>query len=168
MNNTADYTQCIIKVIKKSKNKYGLKAEVGDILYTIRSFVNAWGTHKLSCVNSRGDELMVTFKSVEFLDKNFSSQTNFDIDRSLQLWVDKTHIPIIFKPVALSRNKQSIKCDIINSTKFTDCWLSLKFARDQKGKSVKSEKIVLKKFQSAYIPTWFAKKIGLISKKKDN
>ena len=166
MNNTADYAQCIIKVVKKSKNKYGPKAQVGDVLCITRSFVNSWGTHKLNCIDQNGKEFMVTIKSIKFLDENDSECINFNVNAALKSWVESTHIPVIFKPIAMSRNKQSVKCDVINSKNFNDQWMSLKFVRNSDGGEF--DKVILKKFQSAYIPTWFAKKIGLISKDKDN
>ena len=167
-NNTADYSNCIIEVVKKSRSKY-MKPQVGMILYTVYNYTNAWNTEKLVCINEEGKEFQATLKSIKFLESEDPEKSaTFQKKLALSSWIEKTHIPIIFKPVSLSRNKSSYKCKLSHPriSISHNTWITTRVVRDDSGEPY--DKYVLNKFQTAYIPLWYANKIGLMLKAKNN
>ena len=66
------------------------------------------------------------------------------------------------------RNKSSYKCKLSHSRipLSHDTWITTRVVRDETGESY--DKYVLNTFQTAYIPLWYANKIGLILKSKNN
>lgn len=165
MNNTADYSNCIIQVIKKSRSKF-MQPSKGMILYTVYNYINSWGTEKLICIDMEGNEYQTTLKSVRFV--RGENSIKFDSYYALKNWIKKTHIPIIFKPVASSRNNESVKCAIISSSikKDHDVWMSKRLIKNEDG--TQYEKLKMNSYQSAFVPLWYTNKIGLIRTANNN
>lgn len=168
MNNTANYANCIIEVIKNSRTKFK-PAKKGMILYTIHDYTNSWGTQKIVGIDETGTEYQATLKSIKFLDKEKSLVAyEFRTDEALVNWIEKSHIPIIFKPIARSRNNTSYKSKIAHSKMLLDqdTWISSRLVRDSTGAPY--EDLKLNEYQTAFIPLWYANKIGLIRLPKNS
>tara|TARA_R110002060_G_C2089828_1_gene97032 strand:- start:165 stop:677 length:513 start_codon:yes stop_codon:yes gene_type:complete len=169
MNNTANYANCIIEIVKNSRSNHARTAKKGMILYTVYNYANSWGTDKLIAIDSTGAEFTTTLKSVKFLDEETSIDAHkFSQQESLVNWVEKTHIPIVFNPMVKSRNSTSYKSKIMYSKllKNQDVWLTSKLIRNAKG--VTCESLKLNIYQTAFIPVWYANKIGLIQSPKNS
>ena len=165
MNNTAGYTQCIIEVVKKPRTKF-MPAAKGMRLLIVYNYTNNWGTEKLVCIDESGNEYQTTLKSVRFLDEDGDTKL-FQKELAMKCWIEKTHIPLIFKPISRSRNDSSYKCNVASSKlpPKHEIWITKKLVKNELGAEYDNYQLGL--YQTAYIPLWYANKIGLIVKSRD-
>lgn len=157
MNNTVKAQNCIIEVTRKSRVKNC--ALPGEILLVVNQYTNAWGTEKLVAIDEVGNEKITTMKCVQFLDVDTYDRI-FDIDNALRCWVEKSHVPVIFKPISRpTRSGKAIKCKVMNV--IDEVWVALGLVRQESGGIFNDYN--RGKYVNAFVPIWYARKIGLIS-----
>ena len=157
MNNTAKAQNCIIEVIRKSRVRNS--AVPGEILLVVNQYKNAWDTEKLVAIDIAGNEKVTTMKCIQFVDVDNYDEI-FDIENALRLWVAKSHLPIIFKPISrFTRSGKAIKCKVMNV--IDDVWVAVGLVRQESGDRFNDYN--KGKYTNAFIPFWYAQKIGLIS-----